>query len=67
MSEKDFVMYRIDREIYKQLQEIKQKNDLSTINAVLKRLIDAGSYEMVQGGFGGTMKKYKESSDGLIK
>ena len=39
MSDKDFVMYRIDKDIYKKLQIIKIEKDLPTINAVLRELL----------------------------
>ncbi len=39
MMSKDYVMYRIDKDVYKQLQELKSVHDLSTINAVIKKLL----------------------------
>ena len=38
---KDFVMYRIEKKIYKQLQQLKLDLDLATINEVLKELLKA--------------------------
>ena len=39
MGDKDFVMYRIDKDIYKKLQIMKIEKDLPTINAVLRELL----------------------------
>ncbi len=36
---KDFVMYRIDKDLYKQLQMLKIEKDLPTINDVLRMLL----------------------------
>ncbi len=36
---KDFVMYRIEKKIYKQLQQLKLDLDLATINAVIEKLL----------------------------
>ncbi len=36
---KDFVMYRIAKDVYKQLQLLKIENDLATINDVLRMLL----------------------------
>lgn len=40
MSEKDFMMYRINRDIYKQLQQLKLDWDVKTINDVLAKLLE---------------------------
>jgi len=37
---KDFVMYRIDKELYKKLQYLKVELELPTINAVIEKLIE---------------------------
>jgi predicted DNA binding CopG/RHH family protein len=37
---KDFVMYRIDKDIYKKLQLLKVENDKETINEVLRELLN---------------------------
>jgi len=38
---KEFVMYRIDKDTYKKLQQLKLDLDLATINEVLKELLKA--------------------------